>query len=233
MASITAVVFDFDGLLLETEEPTYQSWAETYDDHGESLSLDAWLLTVGRVDHVDPADELARRIGRPLTDDELSRRRARRDELLLALDPCVGAVECLREARALGLHTAVASSSSRNWVGPHLERLGLADYIDHLSCYDGSVRAKPWPDLYLQALEMLGVAARDAVAFEDSFNGLTAAKAADLLCVVVPTSMTAGMDFSRADRVIKCLGQPPLAELLAELAPLRAAADGRGGSAVG
>ena len=80
---------------------------------------------------------------------------------------------------------------------------------------------------------MLGVAAHDAVAFEDSFNGLTAAKAADLLCVVVPTSMTAGMDFSRADRVIECLGQPPLAELLAELAPLRAAADGHGGSAVG
>ncbi|HEV2368542.1 MAG TPA: HAD-IA family hydrolase [Acidimicrobiales bacterium] len=228
-----AVVFDFDGLLLETEGPVFQSWAEAYEEHGQELSLDAWLVTIGRVDHADPAEELERRLGRPLTQDERERRRSRRDELLMAMGPSAGAAECLAEARHLGLRTAVASSSAERWVVPHLERLGLSGYIDRFSCYDGTVPAKPWPDLYLRAVDMLGVAPRRAVAFEDSHNGLRAAKAAGLACVVVPSPMTATMDFALADRVIDRLGRPPLAQLLAELAPGREAVARPDGSAAG
>lgn len=213
-----AVVYDFDGLILETEGPTYQSWAETYEEHGQALSLQEWSLTIGRVDHVDPWEELQRRLGHPLDAAVAERRRRRRDELLHALGPCAGAAESLEEARRLGLGTAMASSSSEAWVRRHLERLGLARHFDHLSCYDGSVPAKPAPDLYLQALERLGVPAAEAVAFEDSHNGLRAAKAAGLRCVVVPTAMTAHMDFSLADRIVERLGRPPLGQLLAELA---------------
>jgi len=226
MASFVAAVFDFDGLLLETEGPVFQSWAETYEEHGQTLSLGRWLLTIGRVDHVDPAAELERRLGRALTTEERRRRRDRRDELLLALGPCAGAAESLRDARSLGLRTAVASSSGREWVESHLRRLGLDGYIDELSCYDGTLPAKPWPDLYLRALELVGAEPGAAVAFEDSHNGLQAAKAAGLVCVVVPTPMTASMDFTLADRVIERLGRPPLAELLEELAPRPAASGG-------
>jgi len=233
MASFGAVVFDFDGLLLETEGPVYQAWAETYETLGQRLSLDQWLLTIGRVDHVDPGVELERRLGRSLTDAEKQQRRRRRDELLYALGPCAGAAETLDEARALGLRTAVASSSALDWVVPHLERLGLAGHIDHLSCHDGTMPAKPWPDLYLRALDMLGVSAAEAIAFEDSHNGLLAAKAAGLTCVVVPTPMTAEMDFSLADRVLERLGRPPLAELLEDLQPPTSADVGRGRCARG
>lgn len=213
-----AVVFDFDGLLLETEGPTYQSWAETYEEHGQALSLEQWSLTIGRVDHVDPWEELQRRLGRALDPAVAERRRRRRDELLHALGPCAGAAESLADARTLGLGTAVASSSSEEWVARHLERLGLAPYIDHLSCYDGTIPAKPAPDLYLRALDRLGVPPAAAVAFEDSHNGLLAAKAAGLRCVVVPTAMTSHMDFSLADRIVERLGRPPLGQLLAGLA---------------
>lgn len=210
-----AVVFDFDGLLLETEGPVYQAWAETYAEFGCELSLLEWSRTIGRVDHFDPLEELERRLGRGLAPEVNERRRRRRDEILLAQDPCAGALDTLREAKELGLATAVASSSSAEWVGSHLRRLDLDGYIDHLSCYDGTTPAKPSPDLYLRALELLGVTAGEAVAFEDSQNGLTAAKAAGLVCVVVPTAMTGHLDFRAADLVIDQLGRPSLAELLA------------------
>jgi putative hydrolase of the HAD superfamily len=215
---VRAVIFDFDGLLLETEGPTFQSWAETYEAHGVPLSLDEWSLTIGRVDHPDPWEELQRRLGRRLDDSVRDARRRRRDELLQSLGPCAGAAEALLEARELGLGTAVASSSGEDWVGSHLERLGLDSYVDHLSCYDGTAPAKPAPDLYLRALDHLGVGAEHAVAFEDSHNGLRAAKAAGIPCVVVPTPMTAHMDFSLADMVIDRLGRPPLRDLLVQLA---------------
>jgi HAD superfamily hydrolase (TIGR01509 family) len=217
MSSVRAVIYDFDGLLLETEGPTYQSWAETYEAHGVPLSLDEWSLTIGRVDHPDPWEELQRRLGRRLDSSVRDARRQRRDELLHALGPCAGAAESLLEARGLGLATAVASSSGADWVGSHLDRLGLGAYIDHLSCYDGTIPAKPAPDLYLRALRRLGIDASAAVAFEDSHNGLLAAKAAGIRCVVVPTPMTARMDFSLADLVIDRLGRPPLGELLVQL----------------
>lgn len=218
ISRVRAVIYDFDGLLLETEGPTYQSWAETYEAHGVPLTLEEWSLTIGRVDHPDPWEELQRRLGRRLDPSVKEARKRRRDELLLALGPCAGAAESLLEARRLGLATAVASSSAEEWVGPHMERLGLGRHIDHLSCYDGTAPAKPAPDLYLRALRHLGVGSDEALAFEDSHNGLLAAKAAGIRCVVVPTPMTAHMDFSLADLVIDRLGRPPLADLLAQLA---------------
>ena len=213
-----AVIYDFDGLLLETEGPTYQSWAETYEAHGVPLTLEEWSLTIGRVDHPDPWEELQRRLGRPLDLSVKDARKRRRDELLHRLGPCAGAAESLLEARELGLGTAVASSSAEEWVAPHLERLGLACHIDELSCYDGTLPAKPAPDLYLRALDRLGAGAAAAIAFEDSHNGLLAAKAAGIRCVVVPTPMTAPLDFSLADLVIDRRGRPSLGELLAHLA---------------
>ena len=215
--TVRAVIYDFDGLLLETEGPTFHSWAETYEAHGVPLSLEEWSLTIGRVDHPDPWEELQRRLGRRLDPSVRDTRRRRRDELLHRLGPCAGVVESLDEARELGVGTAVASSSPEEWVRPHLERLGLARHIDHLSCWDGTVPAKPAPDLYLRALRLLGVDGGEAVAFEDSHNGLLAAKAAGIRCVVVPTPMTAHMDFSLADLVTDRLGRPPLRDLLESL----------------
>ena len=215
---LRAVIFDFDGLLLETEEPLFRAWQETYAAHGAELTLTEWSATIGRADHFDPFSELQRRCGRTLDRAAVeAARRGRRDELMLALDPCAGAAQCLLEVSSLGLRAAVASSSPVDWVDGHLRRLGLRGHFEHLSCFDGSGAAKPAPDLYLAALGALGLGADEAVAFEDSHNGLVAAKAAGLRCVVVPTAMTGHMDFALADAVVERLGQPPLAELLARL----------------
>jgi HAD superfamily hydrolase (TIGR01509 family) len=207
------LVFDFDGLLLETEEPLYRAWAELFQEHGLELTIEEWGRALGTVDAFDPEVEIHRR-SRTRPADDLGRRwRARRDELMSVLEPAPGAADLLRRARDQGLALAVASSSRRDWVENHLRRLGMLAYFDYLSCYDGRVPAKPAPDLYAGACAGLGVSPPQAVAFEDSYNGLLSAKAAGLRCVVVPTAMTAHMDFSQADLVIASLEEVDLEAL--------------------
>ncbi len=216
---IRALVFDFDGLILETETPSYQSWAEIYREHGHGLPMDRWHGYVGSDTGFDPAGHLAALVGEGFDRESTQTRRdARRTELIAALDVMVGVREYIADARRLGLRLAIASSSSRVWVLGHLERLRLHSEWDAVSTRDDVARTKPAPDVYLSAVAALGVAPNEAIAFEDSMNGIAAAKAAGLLCVVVPNALTAGMDLSRADVKLSSLAETPLEDLLTVLA---------------
>ena len=132
----------------------------------------------------------------------------------------IGVREYVAEAKRRGLGLAVASSSSRAWVLGHLHRLDLAAQWDAVRTLDDVARTKPAPDLYLSAVDALGVAPGEAVAFEASANGIAAAKDAGLLCVAVPNALTAGMDLSRADLRLTSLSETPLERLLAVLSAL-------------
>ncbi len=218
---IRALVFDFDGLILETETPAYESWAEIFREHGHELPLDRWHDYIGSDTGFDPAGHLAALVGEGFDRDATQKRRdARKNELVEALEVMVGVHDYIADARRLGLHLAVASSSSRAWVLGHLQRLGIEAHWDVVRCREDVVRTKPAPDLYLAAVDALGVAPREAVAFEDSANGVAAAKDAGLLCVAVPNALTAGMDLSRADLRLATLAETPLERLLAVLSAL-------------
>ncbi len=215
---VRALVFDFDGLIIDTEVPVYRAWAEVYERHGEQLSAEFWASIIGYGDtHFDPMGDLERRLGRPLDREALqSARRLRQTELTVALEILPGVREWRRDATATGVRLGVASSSNRAWVTGHLERLGL-DGWDCVRCGGDVERTKPAPDLYLSVLECLGVDASEAVAVEDSRVGVEAAKAAGLYCVAVPSSMTAGHDFSRADLVLRSLAEVSSAEVAARI----------------
>ncbi len=215
--TVRAVVFDFDGLILDTEGPVFHSWRETFEAHGATLTLEEWSDTIGRVNTVDPADWLAERTGLELDDARRAARKARRDELLAAEAVLPGVHDWLEDAARLGLAVGVASSSEVDWVAGHLERLGLVDRFACLSCFDGRLRGKPAPDLYLAACEALGVAPADALAVEDSGNGVAAAKAAGMRCVAVPHDLTRDHDLSGADIVVASLAELPLEEAVARL----------------
>jgi len=218
---IRALVFDFDGLILETETPAYESWAEIFREHGHELPLDRWHDYIGSDTGFDPAGHLAALVGEGFDRDATQKRRdARKNELVEALEVMVGVHDYIADARRLGLHLAVASSSSRAWVLGHLQRLGIEAHWDVVRCREDVARTKPAPDLYLAAVDALGVAPREAVAFEDSANGVAAAKDAGLLCVAVPNALTAGMDLSRADLRLATLAETPLERLLAVLSAL-------------
>jgi HAD superfamily hydrolase (TIGR01509 family) len=215
---IRALIFDFDGLVLDTEEPIYQSWAEVYEAHGVPLPFDQWVKTVGSNNReFHPQQNLEERIGRPLTQAEVDRRIARRVELVLAKPLLPGVADLARAARARGMKVGVASSSSRDWVHGHLERLGILDLFDCVCSRDDVEHVKPEPDLYIAALECLGVDADVAVAIEDSPNGITSAKRAGLRCVAVPNPITATLDLSEADLQLSSLAEVSLPELLGRL----------------
>jgi HAD superfamily hydrolase (TIGR01509 family) len=214
-----ALVFDFDGLILDTEGPDFQSWQECYAEHGCELPLDVWAHCIGVPAKVfDPAAHLETLAGRPLNAEALRRtRRERFYELLEGQTPLDGVETCLRDATRLGLGLAVASSATRDWVVPHLERHGLLHYFQSIRCCEDVPRAKPHPDLFLAAVGALGVKPEEAVAFEDSPNGIRAAKRAGLYCVAVPNPVTRQLPLDEADLVLSSLAELPLEELLARL----------------
>jgi HAD superfamily hydrolase (TIGR01509 family) len=211
---VRALVFDFDGLIIDTEGPVYEAWAEVYRQHGQELSLEFWKTIVGRgSNYFDPIAELEVRLGRSLEGEAIrAERRLRTLELVEALTILPGVIEWRKEAKALGVRMGVASSSGRGWVTGHLERLGLGDW-DCIRCLEDVDNAKPAADLYLSVLECLGVPPQQAVAVEDSVHGVEAAKAAGLYCVAVPSSLTADHDFSRADLVLSSLGERSFGEI--------------------
>jgi HAD superfamily hydrolase (TIGR01509 family) len=217
---IRAIVFDFDGLILDTEEPIYRSWLEVYEAHGQELPFERWVQIVGSSTiGFHPQHHLEERLGRSLPKEVLDRRIGRRTEMVLANKLLPGVVEHLDAARASRLKVGVASSSTRDWVMGHLVRLGILDRFDCLRCRDDVANVKPEPDLYLAVLECLGVAASEAIAIEDSPNGVLAAKRAGLRCVAIPNSITAGLDLGQADVVLGSLADVTLAELLRRLVP--------------
>jgi HAD superfamily hydrolase (TIGR01509 family) len=204
-------------LILDTEGPVFHSWRETFEANGATLTLEEWSDTIGRANAGDPADWLAERTGLELDEARRAARKARRDELLAAEAVLPGVHDWLEDAARLGLAVGVASSSEVDWVSGHLERLGLLDRFVCLSCFDGKLEGKPAPDLYLAACASLGVAPADALAVEDSGNGVLAAKAAGLRCVAVPHDLTRDHDLSAADIVVPSLTDLPLEEAMARL----------------
>jgi HAD superfamily hydrolase (TIGR01509 family) len=203
---VRAFVFDFDGLILDTEEPVYRSWLEVYQAHGEELPFDRWIQIVGSSNAAfDPKLHLEERLGRALAQDVLDRRVERRTELVLAQPVMAGVATLVDDARAAGLRLGVASSSSRQWVMGHLDRLGLLDRFECVRCRDDVAAVKPAPDLYLAVAGCLGVTPEEALALEDSPNGVAAARAAGMWCVAVPNVITGGLDLSRADAALPSL----------------------------
>jgi HAD superfamily hydrolase (TIGR01509 family) len=216
---IRALVFDFDGLILETEMPALQSWVEIYREYGHEIPMERWHSYLGSDRGFEPVDYLAALVGEGLDRAATQARRdARKMELIEALEVMAGVREYLADARRLGLRLGVASSSSREWVRGHLDRLELTAHWDVIRCRDDVARTKPAPDLYVSAIAALGVRADEAVAFEDSMNGIAAAKDAGLRCVVVPNALTAGTDLRRADLRLASLADEPLERVLERLA---------------
>ena len=216
---IKALVFDFDGLILETETPAYRSWAEIYREHGHELPRDRWMEYIGReAGWFDALTHLESLVPPPFDRDAVrTRREKRRAELLAELDVMAGVRDYVAAGRRLGLCLAIASSSPSNYVRTHLGRVNLTNDWDAVVCREDVPRAKPAPDLYLRAVELLGVAPDEALAFEDSPNGITAAKEAGLWVVAVPNELTASGDLSRADCRVSTCAELSLVELLQRL----------------
>lgn len=217
--TIKALVFDFDGTILDTEVPDYESWQEVFQAHGTSLSLDEWAACVGGgADDFDPYRILAEQIGRPIDRSVIrQQRRARFAELVEQQPIMPGVMQWLDDADAAGIKLAVASSSDAKWVCKHLEERNLASRFVTIRTRDDVERVKPDPALYRISVNALGIEPHEAVAIEDSRNGLIAAKTAGLHCIAVPNPITQHLDFSEADIKLRSLATLSLAELVEKI----------------
>lgn len=217
MSRVRALIFDFDGLLVDTEGPYFAAWQDVYAARGETLSPDVlprWIGTSG----FDPVAHLGERIGEELDPREIrAEQRERFDGRMAEVVLRPGVPDYLRDARELGLGVGVASNSTHEWVDGFLARVGLEETFDVVSCRDDVGVHKPDPGVYLHALDELGVMASEAVALEDSPMGIASAKAAGIVCVAVPTSLTRDLSLHEADLVVPSLADVPLRELLERL----------------
>ncbi len=221
---IRGLIFDFDGLILDTEVPIFKSWQEIFEEHGCTMTVHDWADYLGRSpDSFDPCDKLEACLGRPVDRAALhARQLAREHELIEEEGVLPGVVDYIDEAKRMGLRLAVASSSPRSWVHGHLARLGLKDKFDCIRCGDEVREAKPAPDLFLAALSCLSLKPEEAIVFEDAPHGIVAAKKAGIFCVAVPNELTRALSFDHADLEISSLSDITLAELLRRV-------DGAGG----
>ncbi len=209
-----ALVFDFDGLIVDTEWPAYLTVAEVFAAHGVELSLADWQHRLGRGDNGPWTELLAAALTADIDHVEVDARRRVRKNELTDLQPLLpGVLELLDDAERLGLPAAVASSSPTDWVVRHLERLDILHRFAAVKTRDDVALTKPAPDLFLAATRALGVSPERTVALEDSVHGVSAAKAAGMFCVAVPNRVTRGGDFTAADLVVESLTELDLGAL--------------------
>jgi HAD superfamily hydrolase (TIGR01509 family) len=214
---LKALIFDFDGLILDTETPEVLVWQSIYKQHGFELPLAEWEKTVGGygLSNFDPAEHLSF-LTQGRLDSASSRARYRKEsDVIIHASPILpGVVSLVEEAKQNGLQVAIGSSSPHSWVDAHARRLGIFDYFDRIICQDDVPpgRTKPNPDIFLKALDLLNIEKNTAIVFEDSPNGVAAARRAKIFVVAVPNPLTAKLGVT-GDLTVASLAQLSLQEL--------------------
>jgi len=216
---LKAIIFDFDGLILDTETPEYIAWKNIYNEAGYDLPITKWGSIVGGngVSGFEPSEELSLLSQGRLDSASLRSRHQLESHAAIARESVLpGVLDCIHEAKRLGLKLAIASSSRHAWVDTHAERLGIFHYFDKVICRDdvGVGRTKPNPDLFLLALNQLQVQKNEAVVFEDSPNGVKAANQAGIFVVAVPNPVTSLLVIEGANLILSSLSEISLSGLI-------------------
>ena len=194
------IIFDFDGVLVDTEWAIYQSWVHLYAREGQEISIATYAPCLGAgYSHWDPAAHLEKLTGKTYDwEIETPARQAMLEADLERMGLMEGAAELFSWCREQGIGLTVASSSSRRWVQGWLEKLGIYELFDGVFTRTDGYPVKPNPALFLAAQQCLGLEKEDCLIIEDSENGTIAAQNAAIPCVAIPNRMTENSDFSRA-----------------------------------
>ncbi|PEJ57251.1 HAD family hydrolase [Bacillus sp. AFS002410] len=214
---IKAVIFDFDGLIVDTESVWYEAYKEVLNRYKVELTLQKFSEVVGTSDEIlfeyinsnlkEPIEkEIIEQMAKELVDEKL-------------LEPVLreSVEDYLISAKNAGLQIALASSSSREWVQSFLEKLNIYEYFSVIKTKEDVAKVKPDPELYLKAIEEIGVDVTEAIAFEDSLNGLIAATKAGLQCVIVPNSVTSHLAFENHSLRISSMAEKSLEDVIEQL----------------
>ena len=212
---LKGIIFDFDGLILDTETPIYQAWQEVYDEYQCELPLDKLISNIGSTEIIfDPMEYLLKKTRMELDISEINQKVDIRLSSILINQPIMpGVLDLINRAYTSGLLLAIASSSPLNWVSSHLINLDIEKYFNCFATKEEVQTTKPSPELYLLALKKLKLNADEVIAIEDSVPGIVAAKSAKIFSIAIPANLTKGLDFSLADLIVDSAGDIDLKSL--------------------
>ncbi|GAY75356.1 HAD family hydrolase [Sporolactobacillus inulinus] len=217
---IKAIVFDFDGVILDSERIMYLVMQKMFHRYHVDLPLSIWSQAIGTQNGFNSLDYLEEhaqvKIDRAAFKSE---RDALFNKLVDEEEVLPGVKSILVQAKELGLKIGLATSSKGEWPRKHLKRFGLIDYFESIKSWDDVLKVKPDPALYTKSLDALGVGPKEAIAIEDSFNGSLAAKKAGMYCIVVPNAVTNQMPFGHVDGCFNSLKGISLEKLVKYFSP--------------
>jgi HAD superfamily hydrolase (TIGR01509 family) len=213
---IKGLIFDFDGLICDTETPELKAWYELFAEYEREFPLNAYLATIGAI-YNDTTPVL---LLEEMVDDPIDAEKVMSDFLvikrkLMDQEPLrPGVLDYLRGAEKSDLIIGLASSAPSEWVLHHINRLGVIDYFDCIRTADNISNPKPDPEVYIRALECMGIFPHEVIALEDSPNGVGAAVKSGVNVVAVPNSVTKVFNFDNADLIIDSLTDISLNDLV-------------------
>ncbi|WP_318618041.1 HAD family hydrolase [Sporosarcina sp. YIM B06819] len=203
---IKGIIFDFDGLILDTETHQYLVLQEIFSEHGSELPIIRWQQEIGTQTGFSPFKHLEEKLERKLEHQILQEKFEDKYHSILAEEKARAGVEdYIKSAKKMGLKIGLATSSTYQWVSTHLKNLNLFDYFECIQTSDDVEKVKPDPALYLQTALGLGLAVEECLVFEDSANGALAAKRAGMSCVIVPNQVTHTMDFCAVEHRLESM----------------------------
>jgi putative hydrolase of the HAD superfamily len=216
--TIKGIVFDFDGLIIDTETPELKAWQELFESYQIDFPFQDYSQNIGMVyDDSSAIKILEERLGENLDQNAVFQDFKRRKVALIDEEPlCEGILDYLQTAEILDLKIGLASSAKREWVDYHIKRQNIESYFDTIFTVEDVSLPKPDPELYALTVKTLALQPQEVIAFEDSFNGVQSAKAAGLHAVAIPNPVTRVFDFSQADLILDSLSDITLADLMAK-----------------
>jgi len=214
---IKAIIFDFDGLIIDTESVWFEAYKEVLVDYEIQLTLEKFSEVVGTHDDV-LFSYIEENSSIPFEKEILESKVSELVQIKLGEPVLRESVEdYLIAAKQAGLKIGLASSSSRAWVEGFLKQMNIFNYFEVIRTKEDVLDIKPDPELYLKAIEALGIDATEAIAFEDSLNGLLAARKAGLHCVIVPNSVTANLVFEDYSLRLSSMAEKSLEDVINHL----------------
>lgn len=218
--TIKGIVFDFDGLIIDTETPELKAWQELFESYGIDFPFQDYVQNIGMTyDDASAIQILEERLGQKLDQKAVFQEFKRHKVALIDEEPlCDGIMDYLESAREMGIKVGLASSAKLEWVGYHIKRKAIEPYFDVVYTVEDASAPKPDPALYTMTVETFGLQPDEVIALEDSFNGIQSAKAAGLYAVAVPNPVTSVFDFSAADLILESLTDISLPDLMQKFA---------------
>ncbi|MEZ5412780.1 MAG: HAD family phosphatase [Opitutaceae bacterium] len=208
MPHLKAVIFDFDGTIIDTESTAFRAWQHIYSEHGQELKIEEYAQCIGtNHDVFNPQVTLSSRVAYELDWEEMTpRRRMLEREFLSRQKVAPGVRELIETVQSHGLRLAIGSSSPRMWID-RVMPLPDADRIFDAIITSDDAPPKPKPDIFLLALDRLGIGPSEAVVIEDSPNGALAAYRAGIFCITIPNDLTRLLRFEHGDLKVESLAE--------------------------